>query len=44
MKISKYKLKKFIENSERGIETKPKKMSLEIRKALKLEGYDDEKK
>ena len=39
MKISRYKIKKFMKNAENGIETKPKKMSPEIRKELKLEGY-----
>jgi len=39
MKISKYKIKKFIENSAKGIEYKPKKLSKEIIKKLKLKGY-----
>jgi len=39
MKISKYKIKKFMENSEKGIEYKPKKLSKETIKKLKLEGY-----
>ena len=39
MKISKYKIKKFIENSANGVEHKPKKLSKEIIQKLKLEGY-----
>jgi len=39
MTISKYKIKKFIENSAKGIEYKPKKLSKEIIQKLKLEGY-----
>ena len=39
MKISKYKIKKFIENSAKGIDSKPKKLSLKIKQQLKLEGY-----
>jgi len=40
MTISKYKIKKFIENAEKGIVSKPKKLSKEIIQKLKLEGYD----
>lgn len=37
IQISKYKLKKFIEDSKKVQDTKPKELSLEILKLLKIE-------
>lgn len=37
IKISKYKLEKFIEDSKKVQDTKPKELSLEILKLLKIE-------